>query len=217
MGSISKLSLAAMAVMAILSFTNLFGLEISPYSIFIGLAFFFICSRIEKKPTQDSGLDFKSIGVGFKNRKIWIWIVLPIIMDAVCVYLASEFLPEYIEFETARAGAFVKVELSINSILMFLVFALGEEIAWRAFFQQQLTKALSIVPVLIITSLLFTLGHFEPGNAEKIGIVIFGLAFTFINSILYGVIFYKTRNAWISTISHYAANMFEVMLYVLIS
>lgn len=214
MGSVKKISFIAIIAMAILSFTNLFNLEISSICIFIGIAFFFINRAIEKQPMKGSGLDFSSIVTNLKDRKIWFWIILPIIVNAINVTISSLFLPEYIEYETARASAFVSVELSLSSILLFFVFALGEEIAWRAFFQQQLSKVYPIIPVLIISSFLFTLGHFESGG--NMGIVIYGLVFTFINSMIYGLIFHKTKNAWISTIAHYAANMFEVILYLLL-
>jgi membrane protease YdiL (CAAX protease family) len=64
--------------------------------------------------------------------------------------------------------------------------------------------------VLLSSSLLFALGHFKAGNPV---IVAYGLFFIFINSILYGVIFHKTKNAWVSGIAHFAANMFEVILF----
>ncbi|NMB95203.1 MAG: CPBP family intramembrane metalloprotease [Clostridiaceae bacterium] len=163
---------------------------------------------------KGSGLDFKSIGEDLKNKRIWIWLVLPIIMDAVCVILSMVFLPEYIKYEMVRAGSFIPIEISVSSILLFLVFALGEEIAWRAFFQNRFSKVLPFMPTVLITSLLFTLGHYKQGDMT---IVLFGLVFTFINSILYGVIFHKSNNAWISTISHFAANIFEVVLFILIA
>lgn len=209
----SMIALVILAIMAIVSFTNLFGANLSSAAIFIGVIFFFIHNRLQKQPASGSGLDFKAIGTNLKDRKIWFWLVLPIIMDAICVVLAILFLPEYIEYETARAGAFVAIELSLSSFLLFFVFALGEEIAWRAFFQNQISKMIPIIPALVSTSLLFTLGHYQPGNPA---VILFGLVFTFINSLLYGVIFYKTRNAWISTISHFAANIFEVALFLLI-
>lgn len=134
-------------------------------------------------------------------------------MDAVCVVLSMLFLPEYIEYESVRAGAFVPIEISISSILLFFVFALGEEIAWRAFFQNKSSKILPFIPALLLTSLLFTLGHYKQGNTI---VVLFGLIFTFTNSILYGVIFYKTKNAWIIAFSHFVANIFEVILFILI-
>lgn len=211
--SIKVIPLIAMIAMIALSFANLFGLNISSACIFIGVAFFFINKVIEKQPMTGSGLDLKAIGTNLKDKKIWIWLVLPIIMDAICVAVSMLFLPEYIEFETKRAGSFVAIELSLASIIQFFVFALGEEIAWRAFFQKQFSKIMSIVPVLLISSLLFSLGHFKQGTPI---VVAYGLFFTFINSILYGVIFHKTNNAWVSTIAHFTANIFEVALFILL-
>lgn len=213
MESIKIIPLIVMAVMALLSFSNIIGLNVAWVVIPLGIVYFFINKAIEKKTARESGLDIKAIGISLKDKKIWFWILLPLIMDALCVTISKLFLPEYIEFETARASSFVSVELSISSVLQFFVFALGEEIAWRAFFQKQLTKVLPIIPVLLSSSLLFTLGHLATG---KTGVVAFGLIFTFINSCLYGVVFHKTNNAWVSTISHFAANMFEVLLFVLI-
>ncbi|NMD71716.1 CPBP family intramembrane metalloprotease [Bacillus sp. DNRA2] len=211
--NINKIAIIVMIIMVILSFTNLFGLNISSACIFIGIGFFFINKVIEKQPTSGSGLDLKATGASLKDRTIWLWIVMPIIMDAVCVLISNLFLPQYIEFEITRAGSFVPIELSISSVLMFFIFALGEEIAWRAFFQNQLSKVLPIIPALLFSSLLFTLGHFKVGDPF---VVSYGLFFTFINSVLYGVIFHKTKNAWVSTISHFIANIFEVTLFILI-
>lgn len=213
MKTIKKISLIAMSAMVVLSFTNLFGLNISGASIFVGVIFFFINKALEKQPMKGSGLDIKSIGADLKNREIWIWLVLPIIMDAICVAVSILFLPQYIEYEAQRAGSFVAIQLSLSSIFQFLVFALGEEIAWRAFFQKQLSKVMPIIPVLLFSSLLFSLGHFKGANPV---VVIYGLLFTFINSVLYGVIFHKTKNAWVSTIAHFTANIFGVVLFILI-
>lgn len=213
MDKINKLSLIVIILMSVLSFSNLFGINASSAVIPLGIIYFFIHNVLEKKPIAENGLDIKSIGANLKDKKIWIWMVLPIVVDAISVSLSILFLPEYIEFETERAGSFVAIELSLASALSFFVFALGEEIAWRAFFQNQLSKAMPVLPVLLVSSLLFTLGHYKSGNPV---VVLFGLFFTFINSILYGVIFHKTKNAWVSAIAHFAANMFEVALYTLI-
>lgn len=209
----SVVGIIVLAVMAIVSFTNLIVANSSSAAIILGIVFFFVCQAVERQPMQGSGLDFKAIGEGLKDKKIWIWLILPIVMDAVCVLLSVLFLPEYIEYETARAGSFVAIEISAKSFLMFLVFALGEEIAWRAFFQNRLSKILPMIPAVLVTSFLFTLGHYKQGDMT---IVLFGLVFTFINSVLYGIIFHKAKNAWISTISHFAANIFEVLLFILI-
>ncbi len=209
----SLIAMLIMTIMAIVSFSNLFDLNLSSTAIILGVIFFFVDKTIEKQPMKGSGLDLKAIGANLKDKKIWIWLVLPMAMDAVCVLLSVLALPEYIAYETARAGAFVPIELSVSSVLLFFVFALGEEIAWRAFFQNKFSKILPIAPAILITAFLFTLGHYKQGNTA---VVLFGLAFTFINSILYGIIFHKTKNAWISTFAHFMANIFEVALFVLI-
>lgn len=211
--NIKIMPLIVMIIMAVLSFTNLFGLDIAGACIFIGVAFFFINKAIEKQPFEGSGLDIKAIGINLKDKKIWFWIILPLIVHGISIVISMLFIPQYIEYEITRAEAFVKIEVSIASVLQFLVFALGEEIAWRAFFQKQLNKVLPIMPVLLFSSLLFTLGHFKAGNPV---IVVYGLLIIFINSLLYGVVFHKTQNAYVSTISHFIANIFEVIIFVLI-
>lgn len=211
--TIKKLPLIVMIIMVILSFTNLFGLNIAGASIILGVVFFFINKAVEKQSMSGSGLDVTAVGTDLKDKKVWFWIILPLIVHAISIVISILFLPEYIKYETTRAGAFVQIELSIASVLQFLVFALGEEIAWRAFFHKQLNKVLPITPVLLFSSLLFTLGHFKAGDPV---IVAFGLLIIFINSFLYGVVFHKTQNAWVSTISHFIANIFEVMIFVLL-
>ena len=210
----SLMAIVIMVVMAIVSFSNLLELNLSSAAIFLGIIFFFVCKAVERQPMQGSGLDFKAMAGGLKDKKIWIWLVLPIVTDAVCVLLSVLFLPEYIEYETLRAGSFVEIKISVKSFLMFFVFALGEEIAWRAFFQNRLSEVLPVIPTILVTSFLFTLGHYKQGDMT---IVLFGLVFTFINSVLYGLIFNKSKNAWISTVSHLTANIFEVVLFILIA
>lgn len=213
MKNIKHLPMIIMLVMVVLSFTNLFGLNLSFATIIVGVVFFFLNAMLEKKPLSESGLDVARVGKDIKVKNIWIWMLLPIVMDAICVAIAYYFLPDYLTYETDRASGFVAVELSLSSVLLFFVFALGEEIAWRAFFQNHLSKVLPILPVLILSSILFSLGHYTDGD---LWIVSFGLLFTLINSVLYGVIFHKTKNAWMSAIAHYIANMFEVILFILI-
>lgn len=211
MKSIKRMPFSAMIIMAVISFSNIFGYKIAGASVIIGVAFFFINKAYEKQQFADSGLDMKAIGNNFKDRGIWLWVVLPLIMDAVSITIAKLFLPEYIDHVLGRTEIFVSFDKVILMIFQLAVLALGEEIAWRAFFQKQLNKAFSIIPVLLISSVLFAIGHLAQGNVI---IVIYDIFFVFINSILYGIIFYKSKNAWISTISHFIANLFSIIILV---
>ena len=94
-------------------------------------------------------------------------------------------------------------------IIQLLVFAVSEEIAWRAFFQKQLKTFLPVVPTILITSALFSLGHLTSGSLI---IVSYDLLFVFVNSLFYGIIFRKTNNVWVSAASHFTANLFAVII-----
>ncbi len=211
MQNIKIIPLIAMLIMSIVSFSNLFGLKIAGISVLIGVSFFFINNAFEKQPSKDRGLDFKAIRYNLKGRKIWIFILLPLIMDAVCILISKLFLPEYIEHVLARTEIFISFDNFVLLVLQLGVLALGEEIAWRAFFQNQLNKTLPIIPVMLISSLFFAFGHISEGN---ITIVLYDIFFVYINSILYGIIFYKSNNAWISAISHFIANLFSIIILV---
>lgn len=207
--AINRIPLVAMIIMAIVSFSSLVGLSIAGISVLIGIVFFFINKAFEKQSFRDSGLDIKSIKDNLKDKKIWIWIVLPLIMDAICIIIAKLFLPQFIDHILARTQIFVSFDKIILLVFQLAFLALGEEIGWRALFQNQLSKVLPIMPVLLITSILFAFGHLTEGN---IIIVIYDIFFIFINSILYGIIFHKTKNAWISAMSHFMANLFSIIV-----
>lgn len=209
---LNAIIIMAMIIMSIVSFSHFFGLKIAGVSVIIGVVFFFITKAYEKQLYRDSGFDIKAIGANLKDKKIWIWIVLPLIMDAVCFLIAKLFLPEYIAHVLERTESILSFDKIILLVFQLAVLAIGEEIAWRAFFQKQLSKTLSIIPVLVISSVLFAFGHLSAGN---VNIVIYDVFFIFINSILYGIIFYKSKNAWISAISHFIANLFSIIIVLM--
>ena len=214
MQNIKKISLIAIILiilMTIVSFSNILGLKIAGLAVVVGVVFFFIHKSSEKQPFEGCGLDIGAIRKNFKDKSIWFWMALPIIMDAVAIGISKLLLPEYIDHVLARTEAFVSFDKVLILIIQLAFLALGEEIAWRAFFQKQLNKALPIIPTLLISSSLFAIGHFSQGNAV---IVLYDVLFVFINSVLYGIIFHKTNNAWMSAISHFAANLFSIIVLV---
>ena len=94
-------------------------------------------------------------------------------------------------------------------IFQLIILALWEEVLWRAFFQNKLSKYIPIVPTILITSALFAIGHISEGINY---IVLFDILFVFIDSILYGIVFYKSKNAWLSFFSHFLANITSLIV-----
>lgn len=201
--------LVAMVVMTVISFSNLFGFNIAGLSVIVGIAFFFIHRVRGKNVSTDDGLNVKAIGTDLKNKSIWLLIAFPFIVNVICFTLAAMFLPEFIEHIFNRTEFVISFDKILLLVFQLAIFAVGEEIAWRAFFQKQLNEYLPITPTLILTSIIFSLGHFAVGS---IVVVSYDIFFIFLNSVFYGVIFFKTNNAWISSISHFIANLFSVIV-----
>lgn len=210
---VNRLVTIGLITMAVLSFGNFTGQPLSNVVVPIGVVLFFVNRALEKNPEDSKALALSPLADKLASKENLPWIFIPAVVSIINVIISSNFLPQYIEYEKERAGAFVTIEMSVLTVLLFFVLALGEEIAWRAFFQSQLTKLLSPVMAIGISSLLFTLSHYAIGSPP---LVLYGLTFTLINGVLFGLIFYKTGNVWVSTLAHFLANMVELLLYTVL-
>lgn len=213
MKKINKSIIVLLIVMTILSFANILNIKINGevlklagISVIVGIIGYFTTRKTNESIT--SGLDIKKFFSSLKDVKVILLLIIPTLLNILCFLIAKNFLPEYIEHLNGRTN-FINPSEIIKTVLMLAVAALGEEIAWRAFFQKQTTKILKFIPSLIITSILFSLGHFNFGNLL---IVIYDLSSIFINSLFYGLVFKKTDNAWCSWISHYIANLIGIFM-----
>lgn len=207
-----KSVLIPLIIMAVVSLLCLFEiriggerLQLASLTLIVGIAAFFLTGKTND--TKDEGLNHKTILPFLKNKDTVILIFMPLVMNVICLLIAKFFVPEFIEHLTARTGflAFNRIPVLIVELM---IAALGEEIAWRAFFQKQVSKIFPFVPSLIVSSILFSICHFNQGSAI---VVIYDLVFIFINAMIYGVIFRKTDNAFISTIAHFLANLFGTL------
>ncbi|CCQ97198.1 membrane hypothetical protein [[Clostridium] ultunense Esp] len=135
MEDIKKIALVPIIAMIIISLISIFGINMGGISVIIGVIFFFINKVSEEQTFKDSGFDVKKIRINLKDKRIWIWIGLPLIMDVASIIISNLFLPEHMEHVLARIEGFVPFDKIILLIFQFAILAIGEEIAWRAFFQ----------------------------------------------------------------------------------
>lgn len=202
-------------VMIVLSFTNLLNLQINGeplklagISVIVGVIAYFTTRKTNEN--KYGGFNIKTFIGSLKNKSVILLFLLIIITNAACFAIAKLWFPAYVEHIMARADDFLDFANLPKLLLELVVFALGEEIAWRAFFQKQTSKAMPFIPSLILTSFLFALGHFNFGTPI---IVFYDLLFVFIDSVIYGIIFKKTDNAWCSFLAHFLANLLSTVLY----
>lgn len=201
-------------VIAILSLTNLLNIKIdgevlklSGISVIIGVVAFFVTRKTNK--TKDEGLNIKTIFKDFKDHpKSIIYALLPFISVILCTVIVNKFIPDFTDHLKNRINFATSTDL-MRTILTMAVLTLGEEIAWRGFFQKQTSKKIHYILSIIATSLLFALGHYSAGSFK---IVAYDLLFVFIDSSLFGLVFKETDNAWCSWIPHFLADVLALFL-----
>ena len=218
MNEINKLPLIAIILMAIFSLASISGIgsdkvtaSFAGITLIIGISIFFITSSKEKDGGNKNQLDIKTFLKALKDKQMSILILMPSIMNIICYLIAKLFVPEFVDHVAGRID-FLALDKFLLLIIQFMVAALAEEIAWRAFFQKQLSKVITFVPALIISSVLFALCHYTQGN---IIVVAYDILFVFVNAIFYGIIFYKTDNAFVSATAHFLANLLAATVVLL--
>ena len=212
----NKLVLVFLIVMVLLSFTNLLNIKIdgevlklSGISVIFGVIAYFVTRKTNK--TKYEGFNIKTIFKDFKNNpRAILFAILPFVTCILSTVIANKFIPEFNEHVNNRAS-FAISDTLMKTILTMAVLTLGEEIAWRGFFQKQTTKIIKFVPSIILTSLLFALGHFSTGSFV---VVAYDLLFVFIDSTIFSLIFKETDNAWCSWIPHFLADILGVLLII---
>lgn len=209
----------AMVAIAIVSFANLFNLTIGEnigfagIGIIIGVVAFFITKIVEKQPFESSGFDIRAIPENLKDKKNWFWILTPIIWGAITLPIELYALPGAKEHILSRTASLITYDTTAMTVIMLFILALGEEIAMRSFFQNQLNRVMSVTPAIIITSILFTVAHYAAGNIISVSFDLFSV---FVLSVLYGIIFHKTKNGWMCGLAHFLSNLLALAVYGII-
>ena len=197
--SIGLLAMTVITMTKILPSTSIAG-----YSVFVGIVFFFIVEAAEKTPDAASGLQFKSFIRDIKKPGIIPLVLLPILTAVTTLVVGdSLFQGEFSTHVLGRTSSMLSFDQAPLLIFQVVIAALGEEIAWRGFFLGKSMKVFPFWLCAIVSSVLFAAGHITIGN---FGLVFYDVVTIFIDSIIYAVIFKKTGNCLVSTVSHLLCN-----------
>ena len=203
------LTIIGITVMILLTFTKIVpSSNIAGYSVFVGIAFFFIIEAVAKTPNAESGLRFDTIVEDIKKPGVIVWMLLPSVSGIVTLVVGNlMFSGEFVVHVMGRTSSilsFDKIALLIGQVI---IAAFGEEIAYRGFF---LGKGMKIFPFwfcAVVSSLAFAAGHIATGD---MGIVVYDIAAVFIDSLIFSVIYHKSGNCVISTFSHILGNAISI-------
>ncbi|WLR57250.1 type II CAAX endopeptidase family protein [Mesobacillus subterraneus] len=176
------------------------------------ILYFFIERKVRKRTLEEIGFSSAHIKENISNT--WKLILFTgIAMQLLYLFSYKNFFPEVLEHVLGR----IPLDFSNLNPLLFLSIALlafGEEIVFRGLIQARLSKLMPVWVVILVTSLLFAAMHISTGEGT---VVIVDLLSVFIDSILFGIIFAKTRNIYIVTLAHILANtvaLLSIYLFV---
>ena len=198
-------TITGLSLMAVLSLTKIIPeLSVSGLTVLIGILFFFVLEHFDKKSHIESGLRFKSFFDDLKKQGVILLVLLPVGTAAATLLIGDMiFKGAFASHVLGRTDGMLSFDKIPLLMIQIIIAALGEEIAWRGFF---LGKSIRILPFwlcAIVSSLLFAVAHIVSGSFE---LVSYDVLMIFIDSIIYSVIYKKTKNCLITTLSHILAN-----------
>jgi membrane protease YdiL (CAAX protease family) len=183
-------------------------LSIIPVGLYLlTILYIFIEKYIRKQP-------FSEIGFGVKGfcenlRKYWWIILLPVVTGIFSFFLSKLIVPEYFNHIIERTKSTLDFDKLPILMIQILILTLTEEICFRAFLQRKFSICINPKVAIIITSIIFAIGHFSMGSPI---VVIYDLAWIFIDSLILGMLFYKTKSVYLCWISHFATNACGVLV-----
>lgn len=205
MGNSGK-GLVPLIIFAILALSPLSGLAI----IF---AIVYIVYERRKHKTSDSVFTFNWGKTKEDIRKYWWLVLLPLASVIGQILFAHFAMPTFNEHVMDRVAPMLHMGTLFILIPQLLILAFGEELAFRGFAQDKLANIINPKIAIILVSFLFAVGHLSIGPA---GVVVYDIGFVFVDSVLYGVLFLKTKNIYITTIAHFLANAAGIYFFALL-
>lgn len=202
------LTLTGIIVMILLAVTKVVpSSQIAGYSVFVGIAFFFITEAAAKTGGDQSGLrfhTFHTIVADLKKPGVVFWLLLPVVSGLAALVVGKLlFSGKFVAHVLGRTGSILSFDKPVLLIGQVVLAAFGEEIAYRGFFFGKGVKLFPVWVCAVVSSAVFAAGHIAPGDLR---IVVYDIAGVFIDSLIFSVIYHKTGNCVISTFSHILGN-----------
>lgn len=142
-------------------------------------------------------------------KKNWfLTILVSFIIQLAVFFIGKYFVPEFIEHIKLRIPL-IEISTIVPLFITVTIGTFGEEFIFRGFIQERLGWFIKPSYAIIVTSLIFGFMHFYRGAFL---IAAFDIGAIIIDSIIYGIIFNRTKNIFASWIAHYLADIVAIIL-----
>ena len=198
-------TLILMVIMLLLPFTN--GV-LNSLIQFAPIVYFFTERFIRKRTWREVGFNFRDTLTDIKDN--WYFIALDVIVIQLLFVLVGYFiLPEFLVHVKERLPMEVSRALIISIIIQLIIGTFIEEIIFRNLYQERLSWFIRPSFAILITSIIFGFVHFSKGSLLIVSVDIFGVM---LDSIIYGVIFNRTKNIYASWFTHCLADIIGIII-----
>ena len=201
------------ALMILLTATKIIpSSNLAGYSVLVGIAFFFIVEAVSKTPGAASGLRFHTIPEDLKKPGVLAWAFVPCLTGLSTLAVGNLlFGGAFVDHLRGRVGAVLSTDQLLLLLLQFGIAAFGEEIALRGFLFGKTARLYPAWICALVSSVVFAAGHIAPGD---VGVVCWDISGVFADSLVFTVIYCKSHNCVVSTLSHALANVVSFVAMV---
>ena len=176
----------------------------------IPTTYLFVERYLRRRTWKEIGFNFRAIPRDMLNN--WFPILLvSFIIQPLVFFVAKNWLPDFLNHIVARLP--LGIDQLVSYLPVLLIGALWEEINYRTLFQDRLSWFISMPAAIGITSFIFGIGHWATGNPLIVGLDILLVS---VDSVLYGIIFARSKNVYVSWIAHFLANLVSLTLFTLL-
>lgn len=172
------------------------------------IVYFLVERRKRNRTWSEVGFKFRNTLIDIKNN--WYWIAIVVIgFQLLSIFVGKFLLPDYVSYVKERVPMIISTSTIVSMIITIIIGAFLEEVAFRSLFQERLSWFIKPTFAILITSITFGFMHFSKGLPLIVSFDIFGII---IDSIVYGIIYNKTKNMFASWFTHCLADIMAVIL-----
>jgi membrane protease YdiL (CAAX protease family) len=199
-----------LALILLVGLTRIFVPSLALLSSLLAIAYLLIERRVRGRSWKEIGFDLR--GIPRQVGANWFLILLVgIITQLAVALLAARFLPAFIDHVLAR------MPFTLEQVLAFLpllaVLTLVEEITYRALFQARLSWFIPPPLAIALVSVVFGLVHISPGDPA---IVSLDVILVIVDGALYGIIFSRSRNVFVSWLAHLLSDVVAIAAILIV-
>jgi hypothetical protein len=181
---------------------GLFVSGLKPFAYIAPLVYILVERRRKGRSWEEIGIKFRGIKKDFLTN--WhLFFIVAVVLQLPVPLIARAYWPDLIKHISDRVPLLSSSSIG-TLILIIIVIPFFEELIYRGLLQQRLAWYINGFIAVVIASFIFGLQHFTPGPPAIVAVDLTGV---FVDGMVYGWVFSRCRNVFVSWSAHTAADL----------